>query len=190
MVKTGGNLITLVLYSRKDSLWKLADFGFTCEGTSSTLLPSSECRGTPCYRAPELLSHNPVYNNKIDIWSMGCILYECATRRRTFSSDYAIEEYKRHNQVLEFTLDENFSDQCKRTIIPTIHNMLQVDPISRPSAESLLGEFIYYFKMTEFPHPHSVQIHHAFIETAVLPQRAQSLDNSTQYPFEVVKGIH
>ena len=76
-------MLYAVLYSRKDSEWKLADFGFTSEGTSRSVRSSSLSRGTPGYRAPELLSDTKsVFNNKVDIWSMGCILYELAVGQK------------------------------------------------------------------------------------------------------------
>ena len=80
----------LVLYSSRTSLWKLADFGLSVDGLSNTTKYS---RGTPGYRAPELLAmeEEPAwYTNKVDIWAMGCILYELATGQRPFKSDLAV----------------------------------------------------------------------------------------------------
>ena len=36
--------------------------------------------GTPAYLSPEICEGNP-YDRKSDIWSVGCVLYEMATRR-------------------------------------------------------------------------------------------------------------
>lgn len=39
--------------------------------------------GTPYYISPEICE-GKCYNDKSDIWSLGCILYEMACRQRTF----------------------------------------------------------------------------------------------------------
>ena len=109
-----------VLYSRKDSVWKLAEFGFVSDANSSSLRISSTGtgRGTQCYRAPELLTFdNPTYSKKTDIWSMGCILYELAVGRKAFKDDWSANEYKKSSgSTLEIHLDEHFSNQCTETI--------------------------------------------------------------------------
>jgi len=50
--------------------------------------------GTPCCRAPELLNENPTYTNKVDIWALGCILYELFFETKTFASDWNVNEYR------------------------------------------------------------------------------------------------
>jgi len=55
----------------------LADFGITSE-VMSTMMVTSFGRGTPGYRAPELLVQDE-YDNKVDIWAVGCILHELVT---------------------------------------------------------------------------------------------------------------
>ena len=61
----------------KDGHWKIADFGLTSEATSNRLVTSRSARGKPSYRAPELLRETKAgYNNKADIWSLGCIGFE------------------------------------------------------------------------------------------------------------------
>lgn len=35
-------------------------------------------RGTPCYMAPELYSDGSTHSTASDLWSLGCVLYECS----------------------------------------------------------------------------------------------------------------
>ena len=41
--------------------------------------------GTPYYVAPEIIQGKQ-YNNKVDIWSCGCVLYYLSSDRVPFSS--------------------------------------------------------------------------------------------------------
>lgn len=57
---------------------KIADFGFAAQ---LTLEKDNRCSvvGTPAWMAPELIRKQP-YNEKVDIWSLGIILYELYER--------------------------------------------------------------------------------------------------------------
>ena len=70
---------------------KLRTLGLTSEGTSRRCYTTRYSRGTIGYRAPEMLKEEASYNNKVDIWALGCILYEIACRKKAFASDYAVE---------------------------------------------------------------------------------------------------
>ena len=132
----------VVLYSRKDSAWKLADFGITSDGTARRCRRTTGGRGTPGYRAPELVSDaNAVYNNKVDIWAMGCILHELAMGTKLFSSDWGVIQHQLAGKDLEINLDEVFGEECGGEIKRNIILMLQLDPQSRPSATGLFETF-------------------------------------------------
>jgi serine/threonine protein kinase len=166
-----------VLYSRKDSVWKLADFGFTSEATSRSLVSSKDGRGTPSYRAPELLAYDaPSFNKKVDIWSMGCIMYELALRKRAFGNDYATMEYRMeyrvHQKAIPVILDETFGEQCKEPIVTNITNMLQMEPAKRPSATDLVEEFSRQLQVTQLQPHHNVHVLEDFhpVPPALLPR--------------------
>ena len=139
---SSSNILDLVLYSRRDCIWKLADFGLASEATSRTLHTTIDSKGTSGYRAPELIGwEDNKFNNKVDIWSLGCILYELAVGQKAFKNDVATFEYKTFGKGLTITFGNDFDDPCKEIITNTILNMLQIDYFSRPSAADLLQEF-------------------------------------------------
>ena len=56
---------------------KLGDFGIA-KILKGTLDLARTCIGTPYYLSPEICENKP-YNNKSDIWALGCVLYELTT---------------------------------------------------------------------------------------------------------------
>ena len=63
-----------IAFKKKDDInsLKIIDFGLT--RTLAYGENASEAIGTIFYIAPEVFTHKP-YNNKVDIWSIGVILY-------------------------------------------------------------------------------------------------------------------
>ena len=97
-------------------MWKLADFGFSSDAHSKTFVASSSSKGTSGYRAPELLEDTGHYNAKVDIWALGCILYELATNKKAFPNDWAVFQARTSGSMPDIDLDEaaaNTSDRDK-----------------------------------------------------------------------------
>ena len=61
---------------------KLGDFGIA-KILKNTVDLAKTCIGTPYYLSPEICENKP-YNNKSDIWALGCILYEMAALKHAF----------------------------------------------------------------------------------------------------------
>jgi Protein kinase domain/Ankyrin repeats (many copies)/Ankyrin repeat len=130
-----------VLYSRKHTAWKLTDFGLSSEATSRTLRTTNLGRATEIYTAPELMSENPRYNNKIDIWGMGCVLYELAVGKAAFANSFARFQYINARKKFKVDLNGIYGKQYGAHITRNIISMLRLEPSSRPSAFDLLTEF-------------------------------------------------
>lgn len=72
------------IFLTKSGRVKLGDFGIA-RVLSSTVELARTCIGTPYYLSPEICENRP-YNNKSDIWAMGCVLYEVTTLKHAFEA--------------------------------------------------------------------------------------------------------
>lgn len=71
-----------ILLTRKDYEVKLADFGIS-EALSKNYGLIHEAKGSLRYMSPEVLSGEP-FNEKTDVWALGCILHELITLKAAF----------------------------------------------------------------------------------------------------------
>jgi tetratricopeptide (TPR) repeat protein len=98
-------------------------------------------RGTACYRAPELVKEFPFFSNKVDIFAIGCILFELVTNgNKAFANDFYIHEYTARSSQLKISF-VNIDDSWKHELESVIHKMLAVDRTDRPSAVHLRSQF-------------------------------------------------
>jgi serine/threonine protein kinase len=137
--------LTIVLYSGRDYRWKIADFGISTEGTTKRVQTTQLARGTPSYRALEVVKDER-FNNKVDIWALGCILYELCFRKRAFNGDMAVLSYSVSNERIDIP-EEVAGDpsgimllpvvwEYKRMVEQVIYRMLDLEATKRPSAVS------------------------------------------------------
>ena len=97
--------------------------------------------GSSGYRAPELIDSSGRYTNKVDIWAMGCVLYELVTRERAFKDDWEVFKYLHSGTSKEVVLDLAFDEGSTQAITSHIVTMLQIDSSVRPSASKLSQDF-------------------------------------------------
>uniref|UniRef100_A0A8D3D228 non-specific serine/threonine protein kinase n=1 Tax=Scophthalmus maximus TaxID=52904 RepID=A0A8D3D228_SCOMX len=72
------------IFLTKDGTVQLGDFGIA-RVLNSTVELARTCIGTPYYLSPEICENKP-YNNKSDIWALGCVLYEMCTLKHAFEA--------------------------------------------------------------------------------------------------------
>jgi len=136
----------------QDGAWKLSDFGSTKEGTSKRVIATPNRAGTPSYRAPEVIRRcDPHFNNKVDIWGLGCIMWELIYGSKRFESDWDVNEYAKDPEgltpwsqleCLQYPAHGAMNGILSR-IIQMMLLMLKEKGADRPSAEAVARELEY-----------------------------------------------
>jgi len=102
----------------------------------SGVIRSDAQRGTSSYRAPESLMF-ATFNDRVDIWALGCVLYELISREKAFKSDWDVCLYASQSTKISFPLQLIVDGNAHTLLVNLIHEMLQLRPSSRPSAADL-----------------------------------------------------
>lgn len=106
---------------------KIGDFGI-----ARVLQHTYDCAktaiGTPYYLSPEICQEQP-YNQKSDIWSLGCILYEMVTLKHAFDSNSMKGLVLKILRGSYPDIPKIYSDNMRSLI----QDMLIKEPFKRPS---------------------------------------------------------
>ena len=89
--------------------------------------------GTPYYASPEVWKDHP-YDNKSDIWSLGCVLYEMITLKPPFRAQNMEQLYKKVISGDYNKIPSNYSEDLSNIV----DYLLQVNSNNRPSCDDLL----------------------------------------------------
>ena len=89
--------------------------------------------GTPYYISPELCEELP-YNEKSDIWALGCILYELCTYKHPFNAKYQASLVMKILENKPKPIHKYYSDDLQKLI----NLILDKNYKTRPSCEDIL----------------------------------------------------
>ncbi|KAF6095757.1 NIMA related kinase 1 [Phyllostomus discolor] len=135
------------IFLTKDGTIQLGDFGIA-RVLNSTVELARTCIGTPYYLSPEICENKP-YNNKSDIWALGCVLYEMCTLKHAF------EAGNMKNLVLKIisgsfppvSLHYSYDLRC------LLSQLFKRNPRDRPSVNSILEKGFIAKRIEKFLSP-------------------------------------
>ncbi|XP_068175055.1 serine/threonine-protein kinase Nek1 isoform X2 [Antennarius striatus] len=122
------------IFLTKNGTVQLGDFGIA-RVLNSTVELARTCIGTPYYLSPEICENKP-YNNKSDIWALGCVLYEMCTLKHAF------EAGNMKNLVLKIirgtypAVSAHYSQELRSLL----GQLFKRNPQERPSVSSILDK--------------------------------------------------
>uniref|UniRef100_A0A8D0BP85 non-specific serine/threonine protein kinase n=1 Tax=Salvator merianae TaxID=96440 RepID=A0A8D0BP85_SALMN len=120
-----------IFLSNNGKVAKLGDFGIA-RILNNTMEFAHTCVGTPYYLSPEICESRP-YNNKTDIWSLGCVLYELCTLKHPFEGNSLPQLVLKIRRGHFTPVSIKYSYEL-RTLIS---QLLRISPRDRPSINSI-----------------------------------------------------
>jgi len=118
---------------KSNGVVKIADFGMAAIQQSPTHALKTSC-GSPHYAAPELIARHRYQLDKVDIWSLGCILYATLSRRLPFDDpDGNVPRLLAKAARGVYWVPDFLTKEAK----DLISKMLKVDPQKRISVKKI-----------------------------------------------------
>ncbi|XP_045600714.1 serine/threonine-protein kinase Nek8 [Procambarus clarkii] len=121
-----------ILLDRSHCIVKIGDFGI-----SKILSSKSKAHtvvGTPCYLSPELCQEKP-YNQKSDIWALGCVLYELLALKRAFEAETLPALIMKIMRGIFAPIHPHYSAEMRSLV----HLLLHMDPAQRPNIQQVIS---------------------------------------------------
>ena len=121
------------LFLTGDYKIKIGDFGIAKKLKSKNEYAKTQT-GTLLYMAPEIINDQK-YNNKVDIWALGCIIYELCTLNFCFENTSIKKLIYTINESSYKKIDENIYGNEMQKLI---NLLLNKEYKKRPDAEQIL----------------------------------------------------
>jgi serine/threonine protein kinase len=134
-----------LVFTSPDKLdFKIIDFGLAAFCVTGKL--NDRC-GSPGYVAPEVLA-NQSYDDKVDVFSAGVVLFIMLTNRSPFEGETQKEILRRNIEGrIDFSARE--LDHVSIDFVKLLQNLTQVDPERRPTALQALQSRLFSSKQHE-----------------------------------------
>ena len=136
------DLKTMNIFLTKNNHIKIGDFGVSKILTNNNIYVYTNV-GTSYYLSPEICQ-NKLYDEKSDMWSLGCLLYEMITLNKPFESTSQMGLFmkilKENPQKISEKLRKNYSNR----LLNLIYQLLEKNPVKRFALSQIFNSGIFY----------------------------------------------
>ncbi|QDS86762.1 Serine/threonine-protein kinase PknJ [Rosistilla ulvae] len=119
------------IFLTSDGTVKLGDFGIARDLNNSDLTGAGMTVGTHAYMAPEQITGETTITGKVDLYALGCCLYEMLTGEKAFSGDNFMQLFEAHLHGTPPRVRDRIPG-CPAAFDEIIAQLLEKDPEKRP----------------------------------------------------------
>ncbi|XP_039601172.1 serine/threonine-protein kinase Nek5-like [Polypterus senegalus] len=166
-----------IFLANNGSKVKLGDFGIA-RMLNNTMELARTCVGTPYYLSPEICESKP-YNNKTDVWSLGCVLYELCTLKHPFEGNNLRQLIVKICRGYFVPVSPKYSYDLRYLIT----HLFKVSPRDRPSVNSLLKKPFLEKRIVK--HLSSEEMEEEFSHTVLHKKKFTTAQSPTPHPVKV-----
>lgn len=107
--------------------------------------------GTDCYKAPEVvqtpvvededeenknkvanIDSRPFYSHKVDLWSLGCVIFSIATRKKLFPPKFPMNDDRAVKERVRDIKNRLKGTPLRGSGVAFVQKMIVIDPKKRP----------------------------------------------------------
>ena len=135
------------------AVYKIIDFGIARidlgqEKEGKTLTGTGKILGSPIYISPEQC-RGERGDNQSDIYSLGCIMYECISGKPPFQGETSIETMYKHMTETPVSLEVQTKSLRSKQLAHLIAGCLEKKPEDRPRLSEIASEFQQILSATD-----------------------------------------
>lgn len=127
------------LYLSEDGMVKLGDLGLARDLDQSRLTASGQTVGTWRYMPPEQIVGEEKIDGRLDVYALGCILFEMIAGRVPFDGPDFATIFDQHLEADPPRLDEIAAD-CPQPLADLVDQMLEKLPAHRPENAAVVAD--------------------------------------------------
>ncbi|HWA72186.1 MAG TPA: protein kinase [Polyangiaceae bacterium] len=147
-----------LVHTGNEPLVKVLDFGiaklmteqYKERGASALHTDTGSMLGTPSYMAPEQATGEGIVDHRVDVWSVGVILYECLSGMRPIEGDNLAQVVTRLVSAAIIPL-ENLAPQLPHEVTTLVMQMLTRDPVRRAPDLLEIGRVLGHHTRVQVP---------------------------------------
>ncbi|MCG8584581.1 MAG: serine/threonine protein kinase [Pirellulales bacterium] len=135
-----------IFVSEESGELKLGDFGIARDMRSQDVTEAGLTVGTYAYMAPELIRGERFISGAVDLYALGCVMFELLTGRTPYIGDNFAQIFDQHLQSPIPSVRE-FAADCPRELDDLVTHLLDKEPGKRPlNARAVQSELVDIFE--------------------------------------------